>query len=185
MAEIRIEIDDTAVLRAIADAGSRLKNLRPVMKEIGEYMLLQTDDRFRNQTDPDGNPWKPVTRRWREQKQRMGKIDKTLQMRGRLRKSITYRAEADQVAIGTNVKYAPIHQFGGSIVHYAKSRQAYFRVSRDGSSRFAKKSRANFARSITIREYISQMPARPFLGVNSSEERTIEQMIVEYLSNLP
>ncbi len=31
-----------------------LLNLRPAMKNVGEYLLLETGDRFKKQTAPDG-----------------------------------------------------------------------------------------------------------------------------------
>jgi phage virion morphogenesis protein len=184
MAEIRVTIDDTAVLTALKRTRDGLLNLRPAMKNIGEYLLLETDDRFKKQEAPDGSAWKPISRSWRQYKVRKGHITKILQMRGRLRKSIVYKASADQVNVGTNVVYANIHQFGGSIAHYARSQTANFRIDKKtGQSRFAKKKRANFAQNVTIGAHTTDITARPFLGVNGENERAIGRIVADYIND--
>ncbi len=181
MAEIRVTVDDQAVQSALNHTLSGLENLRPAMKQIGEYMVERTDERFREQRDPDGMPWRPISRQWLQRKQR-GYITKILQMRGRLRKSIAYQAERDRVSIGTNVVYGAIHQFGGSITRYAQSRMVNFRVDKSGRSRFAKKKRANFQQAVTYGQTRTTLPARPFLGVNQQDSNEITQIVVDHLS---
>jgi len=91
----------------------RLEDLTPVYKEIGELMVLRTDDRFREEVDPNGIPWQqlsPYTIRMKQQQRRIMKI---LQSTGRLRASINYQADRRGVVIGTNVSYAKKHQEGG------------------------------------------------------------------------
>ncbi|NJR38538.1 MAG: phage virion morphogenesis protein [Leptolyngbyaceae cyanobacterium CSU_1_4] len=113
MAEITVTVDDAAVQAALKRMRGNLTNLRPAMKQIGEYMVFETDENFRGEHDPEGNPWKKLDPDYLKWKQRTGKITKILQLRGRLRKSIVYRAESDRVSIGTNVIYGNIHQWGG------------------------------------------------------------------------
>jgi phage gpG-like protein len=86
-----------------------------------------------------------------------------------LRSSVHYEthfAPTKKMAeVGTNVKYARIHEYGGKIKHYARSQRAYFRMSKNGEvgSRFVKKSRSNFAQWVTIGEHSVVMPERSFL----------------------
>jgi phage virion morphogenesis protein len=184
MAEIRVTIDNTAALAALRRTREGLLNLRPAMKNVGEYLLLETDDRFRSQTAPDGAQWKPISRSWRQYKVKHGHITKILQMRGRLRKSIVYKASADQVSVGTNVVYANIHQFGGDITHYARSQTANFRIDKKtGQSRFAKKKKANFSQNVTIGAHTTSITARPFLGVNDENERAIGRIVADYIND--
>jgi len=184
MTEIRITIDDAAALAALKRTRDGLLNLRPAMKNIGEYMVLETDDRFKTQTAPDGSQWQPISRSWRQAKQRNGYITKILQMRGRLRKSIVPKAGADHVSVGTNVVYANIHQFGGSITHHARSQQANFRIDKKtGKSQFAKKKRANFSQNVTIGGHTTDIPARPFLGTNDENEREIGRIVADYIND--
>ncbi|MFL3315163.1 phage virion morphogenesis protein, partial [Enterobacter asburiae] len=83
--------------------------------------------------------WSPAYARQR----RGGKI---LQKSGRLAASITQYSTNDDATVGTNVKYARIHQEGGEISIPARSQKAYYRQNKDGSvgNRFVKKSRSNF-----------------------------------------
>lgn len=88
---------------------------------------------------------------------------------GRLRRSIhpEYDFSATQAiaAVGTNVEYAKIHEFGGTIKRHARSSYLYFKADREGniSNRFVKKSKSNFAQRVTYKEHEYRMPARPFL----------------------
>lgn len=65
--------------------------LRTGFSEIGEYMVLSTDQNFENETDPDGNPWAPNNPFYAAQKVKSGGIGKVLQRTGRGRGSIAYQ----------------------------------------------------------------------------------------------
>lgn len=109
MPSIKIDIDDRALLRGLARLRAQMGNLTPVFADIGEYLIRETDNRFRDQKAPDGSPWqdlKPAT--WKRKKNR-----KILTERTRLRGSLAYQAGPDRVEVGTNVVYGAIHQFGG------------------------------------------------------------------------
>jgi len=82
------------------------------MNEIGQQLLLSTDQRWENEEDPDGNKWQLNTPFTRRKKRARGQIDKILQASGRGRASINYKAEKDRVAVGTNVDYMRKHQLG-------------------------------------------------------------------------
>lgn len=116
--------DTERVLRLVAD---RMRNLRPVLGAAGQYMLGSIQRNF----DSEGRPrkWKPLSpatlMTWvRKRKTWVGKRGLTAAGRralagrkiltdtGRLRNSINYRAEVNRLIIGTNVSYAPYHQFG-------------------------------------------------------------------------
>ena len=82
------------------------------MNEIGQALLLSTDQRFEKEVDPDGTPWKANTSYTRRLKKAKGYIDKILQASGRGRASINYAATKDRVVVGTNVDYMRKHQLG-------------------------------------------------------------------------
>lgn len=90
-------------------------NLEPAFKNIGSYLLLSTDDRFRKEVDPQGNPWKPNAPSTIAQKKAQGRINKILQNTGRLRDGFSYKTSRDRVTIGTNVNYASKHQLGQGV----------------------------------------------------------------------
>jgi phage virion morphogenesis protein len=119
---------DLKKLLKTLDNASRV-NLSRLAKPVGAAMVASTKQRFRDSRDPEGKPWQPlsdVTRalgygkrdytplgRLKQSAARREALRKILVQRATLRNSITYRADGSRVAIGTNLKYARIHQLGG------------------------------------------------------------------------
>lgn len=161
---------------AFAELMMRAGNLKPVMDEIGSMMVASVIDRFEQQRGPDGEAWLPSQRAILED-------GVTLTDSARLRQSITHAAGATHVDVGTNVIYAGIHQFGGTITKHAASMPVYRNQAaiKAGVSRFAKRSKADFMSYHEVGEHEIKMPARPFLGVNKGDEREIEAIVERYL----
>lgn len=85
-------------------AGSML----PAMQQIARALVTGAQMRFRTQTSPTGQPWAKSHRASTEGGQ-------TLSQTRRLRNSIHGLATGTTATVGTNVVYAAIHQFGGTI----------------------------------------------------------------------
>lgn len=100
-----------------------------VPKAVAEGIASRTIRRFDDQRAPDGTPWPPLSPatllgevRARDRLkgggyskralERMAKR-KILIKTGRLRGSIAWKVVGSRIYVGTNVVYAPIHQFGG------------------------------------------------------------------------
>lgn len=109
---VSITYDDKAIQEKLRKLAKKISDLTPVMNEIGQQLLLSTDQRFEKEVDPDGVPWKPNTPYTRKLKKAKGLIDKVLQASGRGRASINYAATKDRVVVGTNVDYMRKHQLG-------------------------------------------------------------------------
>ena len=104
MAGAKFIIDDTEVrarLKQMSDLDTA-----DMLDDIGGYMVSVITRRFRTSIGPDGQPWLPSERA-------LESDGKTLVDRGNLRDSVTYVVGRGQVAIGTNIVYGAIHQFGG------------------------------------------------------------------------
>jgi phage virion morphogenesis protein len=163
---INVTMQDLGVTRRLKRLISKAGNKKPALQSIGEYMLLQTDKRFTDEIDPEGNKWqahsaitlamawriagkKTHTKRGKETKafKRYQAGRKILTATHALRKSITYKANSDSVIIGTNRVYAPIQQFGG---------------------------KAGRGRKVTI-------PPRVFLGLNAADKAEALKIIKEFL----
>ena len=86
-----------------------MRDLSPVMADIGEAVVSQTQDSFENQAGPDGTPWQPSQRALNEDGQTL--VDKGAS--GGLLGSIGFELLPSAVLIGSNKVYAAIHQFGG------------------------------------------------------------------------
>jgi phage virion morphogenesis protein len=106
--DIIITLDDLAARHGLQQIQERLSNLRPAFASMGEYMLRRTEDNFKGQHDPDGVAWAPLSTAYRKRK----RGTKILTESGRLRASITYRADGTQVVVGCNIVYGRAHQYG-------------------------------------------------------------------------
>ena len=153
--EIDIEGKDAAV-NALRAAARRLEHPQPLWDLVGALLVKSTQQRFEDGKGPDGNPW-PASFRTKTEG---GKV---LLDSGHLRKMITHEASDTQVAVGTNVIYAAIHQFGGVI--RAKMAKALH---------FVLGGKDIFVESVT-------MPARPFLGLEAADLRQIEEEAGNYV----
>jgi len=137
--------------------------------EIGEQLLLSTDERWVREVAPDGTPWAPLSpatiesgaKRQRRGRLRPGdvaaysvhkRILQELGTRGGLRGSIVYEAGNDDVRIGSNKVYARAHQRGLG-------------------------ERSNVA----SRRRFGALPARPFVGVSDDDELAIADVIRDWL----
>lgn len=115
MTSIKIDVDTSQVKALFDRLRTRMGDMTPVFKNIGEYMLRSTDNRFRYQKDPQNKDWASLTLKYRQRKEKQPRaIQKILQYSGRLRGSLIYKPYNDKVIVGTNVVYSRTHQFGSS-----------------------------------------------------------------------
>ena len=124
--------------------------------KIGEGLVSSTKERFENETAPDGTKWPKSYRA-------AARGGQTLSDKGRLKNSISYQASATKVEVGTNVKYAHVHQEGMEI----KAKNAKFLRFRVGGG-WAKK------KKVTI-------PKRPFLGISDEDMEEIDDTILDHI----
>lgn len=176
---LTITVDDAqarARLARLAELG-----MASLMPRLGEYLTESAQRRFATQTAPDGAPWAPLQARYARRKKY--NQDKILTLRGYLRSQIHYQVtDARTVEVGSNQKYAAIHQLGGTIEQHAQSRKTRYR-SVAGQVLFAKKShtRGVTERWVTRGAYQVKIPARPFLGISAEDEREIRDILANWL----
>jgi phage gpG-like protein len=95
---------------------SRVLNPAPILKRFAQYKLRVIDDCFRNETDPEGNPWRETSKEWQKRKRLLGGRLKKGQFRGNLRASIQVRELTDDsLTIAPDIvqiPYAARQQFG-------------------------------------------------------------------------
>lgn len=87
----------------------KLEDKKPLLELIGNHLLNIVSESFQDEKSATGKAWKknaPRTIRKKGSK-------KILHDSGMLVTSIDYNVNKDEVIIGTNKKYAAIHQFGG------------------------------------------------------------------------
>ena len=172
---IHFQIQGLKILeRKLKAAQDMMRSLKPYWQSVGSYIQRQTiNERFEKEQSPTGEKWKPLSERTkaiRRKKHKSGNM-KILQDNGELRRSITYEAGTNYVRIGSVLKYARIHQFGGTV---EVSRVGQYK--RDYKNhRFKRKWNSySYSHKITI-------PARPFLGITAAECEHIKSMLKNYI----
>jgi phage gpG-like protein len=146
---------------------------------IGAAMVASTQLRFRNSSDPSGNPWKPS-----ERARKTG--GKTLVEHGYLAASITHNVlQGKGVEWGSAIVYSQVHQQGAIIHREAHSQNIFRKLDRYGEllPGFVKKSKSTFEQAVHVGAYDITIPARPFLGVSTEDEAEIEDIGVRHLAS--
>lgn len=164
---LKTSVDDREVTNALVAVAGALGNLRPAMRTVGEIVRTSIERNFAAQGRP---AWEPSAR---------VKIagGETLSDTGRLRRSFTVRSSERSVSVGTNVKYAPVHQFGakkGAFGTVAASVREHIR-------RVA-------AKEVKVRAHTRKqllpwgtIPARPFLMVQDEDWPEINRALMEHI----
>lgn len=142
---------------------AQTEGLGRVRKDIAEYMVASTKRTFRAGGRP--LPWKPSRRALELQ-------GKTLIKSGRMMRSIRGRVRGETILVGTNVAYAPAHQFGSNKVaqqqvrtHVRRTKLGNFAVVRAHSRRMRQR-----------------LPRRRFLAVLREDKRYMNRRILEHLN---
>ncbi|UXF57484.1 virion morphogenesis protein [Chromohalobacter phage YPCBV-1] len=158
--ELKHEIRDEQVAEMLGRMRRNVENLRPALLEIGEHLQGSVEERFRNETDPEGNPWEPLSDFTKANKRN----DQILTESGGsgLRGSIHYQAGRTSLEQGTNKIYGAIHQLGGTI----RAKGGALAIGRPGGA-FA------LVKQVTI-------PARPYLGLSDEDREVTDEILTRH-----
>jgi phage virion morphogenesis protein len=178
--KLDLKVDLTAYNSTLEALIKSVTDRQDLMTALGGTMLDAVEQNFLQQGRPAWMGWSPAYAKRRGP----GQI---LQKTGRLAASIRAAINNDEATVGTNVRYARIHNEGGEIKHAARTQDLYFKqYKRTGEvgNRFVKKSRSNFVQSASIGAYTVQMPARPFLQLIEEDIRELEATAVRYFERV-
>ena len=180
MFEFDLKTSDTA-RRYIQKVERKIGTTRAPLAKASLIMLRSVDKNFREEGRP--KKWKglsPMTIGLRRKGKKGGR-PKILQDTGRLKGSIAAKIHKDHAVVGTNVKYARLHQFGGTTKaktlkikqHRRKITQAF--------------GRAITPKRITVRAHDmrigpKKIPARPFLLFQKEDIEAIQKLFVGHLT---
>ncbi|MGJ8523021.1 hypothetical protein R84981_001714 [Carnimonas sp. R-84981] len=151
-ATIHVDLNEQQLAETVGQLEQRLADLSTPLRDIGEMLLLSTDDRFRSQVSPDGRPWAPLSPTTLARK----KGGRILRERGFLQDTIRYQVNNNELAIGTDRVYGAVHQFGQK---------------KGASGRNKRGSPIPWG----------DIPARPFLGLSNDDRDEIVEIIRDYL----
>lgn len=188
---IRVEVHSAEVEALLARIAAVGADATPFMREVGQYLLSATERRFETARGPGGVPWQRLSKRTARERIKKGYgTTNILKRSGDLKNSIAIGGAivtADSVEIGTNVPYAAIQQFGGTIKREAHTQtiyQHYDAKSDTFDQRFRKKEKSNFARDVAVGAYEITIPARPYLGIDAEDAREIEAIGEAFLAKV-
>lgn len=171
MAGVTIRVEDDALRTALASLSARLGNMQDVMDDIGSRLVNLAKAGFGRQQSPEGSPWRPLAASTIRSRQSTGHWPgPILRVSGKLFGSLNWKATPTSVEIGAgwgeSAAYAAIHQFGGRVLRPMRRGVLRFKIDKDGRSRFAKKSKANFEQDVTFGGGPITIPARPYLPMS-------------------
>ncbi len=169
MISFRCNIDDAEVKTELKGLAGRLAKPRQALKECGLVLLRSVAKNFAS----GGRPvrWKPSGRA-----RRQGGV--TLTDTARLKKSMTMEVTEKRLAVGTNVKYARIHQLGGRIDKNVTVRTHWRRMVQAFGRPIPPRSQMVAAHSRHVRFMV---PARPFLMIQDEDWRMFGRIFEDYI----
>lgn len=159
MVATTIKIDAAEVQDALKRFLAAAEDLAPVFKNIAEDVVNTTKQRFSDEKDPDGNAWQTLNELYKETKKGPSILKGAT---GDLSRIIWQMASANAVEIGSDQKYARIHNEGGTIVPKSAAALVF---SMGGH---------------TIKVKSVKIPKRQYLGINDEDRARIEEIIEDH-----
>jgi phage gpG-like protein len=183
---ITVRVDDAGARAAFERARRAGLNMQPAWSVAGEHLKMVMRGHF----DAGGRPgaWK--------KSQRGLEGGKTLWDSGRLATSIKPEAHRDDVVLGTNVAYAAVHQFGGTI---RPKRSRWLTIPAEGVMGRARDFRDTFfmraGGALLLMQKQGQdprllftlvkqvtIPARPFLVVRDQDLAKVGRILTKFVT---
>jgi len=178
---VQIRVTDAEVLEALSAARRVAENPAAIMAAIAPYLVFSTQRHIEREQGPDG-AWPRLSPR--TARRRKAGYAHMLRVTGRLYASITGDSGADYALAGSNLEYARIHQFGGTIDMPERQQAIYqnYDARRDRfDARFRAKTKSNFARDVTIGAHKVTIPARPYLYIDETDRAEIPRIAADVI----
>lgn len=167
---IDCKIDDKNVKVMLKGIENNGKNLSRAMRTIA----VELEESVRENFEAGGRYSKAGSLIGGLNKWKKGKYGGSLIRTGNLRDSITSKHDKDSAQVGTNIKYAKIHNFGGTVKEHDV-------VARNGKAlRFVINGETLFRKKVHIRSY--EIPARPFMVVQPEDIEGFKETLIEHLT---
>jgi phage gpG-like protein len=203
MASEIVQVDESRVVVALGRFRLSLAQNQELMEEIGAAQLVSIRRTFREQGSPAGS-WVPLAESTiRSNPKKYGAGHKLLIGRSNLLNSIGYHAQPGSVVLGTNLKYAAVHQFGSrdrgvgigprteaqSRTTVAVKAHSYARLSAElgagrlgGHRRLIRGPRNQRQVSVSAHTRHQNIPPRPYLVFRPEDPKRICGMVTRYVA---
>lgn len=170
----------------------KLASLEKPMRVATAEAKKAVEENFRTEGAHIGAPWKDLSAERKKQREKQGKWPgKILQVRGDLARSFTTSSTSSSGIVGTNLEYARIHHYGGTI-NISRTIVTRLRTDKSGKLKrqtgypnlavFAGKRHKLVQRSEAVASYTVSMPARPFMDINDEDVEEIREIFLNYLT---
>ena len=157
--QVDIQVSDREVREALNRLREAGADMTPAMRDIAAAMESAAQSAFQHQRSPDGEKWPDVSEHTKARRRKRRKWPgRILHISGRLAASISSSYDADSAIAGTNVIYAPTHQFGAD--------RGEFGATKAG-------------RPIPF----GDIPARAFFGYSDDLHDEVLDVLAEHLNN--
>lgn len=181
---IRLEFSNSAILAGLDKLDAANGNQDDAKNAMGAYMVTSIQRRIEREVTPEGQPWprlKPRTAARRINGRPRGYAN-MLRVSRRLEQSITYDASGD-LMVGTNVIYAALQHFGGTIEIPERQQTIYQHYDAKTDTldqKFRTKARSNFARDVTIGAHTITVPGRAYMGVDDQDQVALTAILDDF-----
>lgn len=176
---LKFNIQSDVIINVLDRAEAALENPKPMFQDMGEFLVPANQNRFKISTAPDGTKWLPNSEMTylnilgKQHTNKDGTLNnkginrvmskRTLVGDGTLMNSIHYQISGDLLLVGSNLVYAAIHQFGGTIKPKNKKTLSW----KVGDVSI-------FAKQVVI-------PKREWLGISVSEEAELMNIAEDHI----
>jgi phage gpG-like protein len=203
--DITVNTDASKFNQVTMALASQLRNTQSMLEEIGVHVERSIKLNFRQGGRP--TKWKPSKERAKNKAARIKRATKGLEARkqktlvdtGNLQSSITHQVKGGAVYVGTNVLYAAIHHFGGTINHpggtpymhfggndivFLRKSSAFEAGKKTKQQKGIRKIRKGMKSGIEIKftkPHPINMPARPFLMLQAEDYKRIDNIMKKHI----
>ena len=158
-----LEYDNSAAQDLLGRLQEKLGDLKPALQDIGEYLIIAHNQRFKDQVAPDGTPWAPLSPSYQRNKTK--NKNRILVFNGYLENSYRYQVGNNELDFGTNDPNAAHHHFG----------------TKPYTIKPKTKKALAFGGVVVKKVNHPGLPARPLIGVSEADNEEILTLLNEHL----
>ena len=161
---VTLDYEYQDALSRVNQASDLMGSPEPMLRDMGEFLLLAHTLRFQKEIAPDGRKWKALSPAYKKVKRK--NADRILFLDGYLANTMRYQVDSQGLLFGSNRPPAKWHHFGTD---------PYTIKPKD-------KAALNWPGGPGPRSVVNHpgLPARPIIGTSEEDDRRLETIAVEH-----